>query len=79
MVKNLPAKAGDSKSWRFDPSLGDPLESEMVTCSSILAGKFHGQEGPGGLQSMRSQRVGHNRATEHAHGHKSHPAACSCC
>ena len=27
------------------PSLGweDPLEEEMATCSSILAGKFHGQ------------------------------------
>ena len=30
----------------------------MTTCSSILAGKFHGQsEAPGGLQSMGLQRV----------------------
>ena len=35
-------------------SLGweDPLEEEMVTHLSILAGKSHGQEEPGGLQFM---------------------------
>ena len=26
----------------------------------FLPGKFHGQEKPGGLQSMGSQRVGHD-------------------
>ena len=36
-----------------------PLEVGLATHSSILAGKFHGQE-PGGPQSMGSQRVGHN-------------------
>ena len=43
-------------------SLGreDPLEKEMATHSSILAGKFHGQKEPGGLQSMGLQRVGHS-------------------
>ena len=42
-------------------SLGgeDPLEKEMVTHSSILAWKIP-REKPGGLQSMGSQRVGHN-------------------
>ena len=43
-------------------SLGreDPLEEEMVTHSSILASEIPWTEEPGGLQSVRSQRVGHN-------------------
>ena len=43
-------------------SLGqeDPLEKEMATCSSILAWKILWTEEPGGLQSMGSQRVGHD-------------------
>ena len=42
-------------------SLGqeDPLEKEMATHSSILAWKIPQTEEPGGVQSMRSQRVGH--------------------
>ena len=38
----------------------DPLEKEMVTHSSILAWKISWTEEPGGLQSMVSQRVGHD-------------------
>ena len=43
-------------------SLGweDPLEKEMATHSSILAGKISWTEEPGGLQSMGLQRVGHD-------------------
>ena len=43
-------------------SLGqeDPLEKEMATHSSILAWKIPWMEEPGGLQSVGSQRVGHN-------------------
>ena len=43
-------------------SLGqeDPLEKEMATHSSILAWKIPWREEPGRLQSMGSQRVGHN-------------------
>ena len=43
-------------------SLGreDPLEEGMATHSSILAGKISGTEEPGGLQTMGSQRVGHD-------------------
>jgi len=43
-------------------SLGweDPLEKEMATHSSILAWGIPWTEGPGGLQSMQSQRVGHD-------------------
>ena len=44
------------------PSLGweDPLEKEMVTHSSTLAWKIPRTEEPGRLQSMGSQRVGHD-------------------
>ena len=43
-------------------SLGreDPLEKEMATHSSILAWKIPWTEEPGRLQSLGSQRVGHN-------------------
>ena len=46
-------------------SLGqeDPLEKEIATHSSILAGKIPWMEKPGGLQSMGSQKVGQDRAT----------------
>ena len=46
-------------------SLGreDPLEKEMATYSSILAWKIPWTEEAGRLQSMGSQRVGHNWAT----------------
>ena len=48
------------------PSLGweDPLEKEMATHSSILAWEIPWTVG---LQSMGSQRVGHNLATKHTH------------
>ena len=43
-------------------SLGqeDPLEKGMVTHASILAWEIPWTEEPGGLQSMGSQRVGHD-------------------
>ena len=49
-------------------SLGqeDPLEEEMATHSSILARIIPWTEEPGGLQSMGSQRAGHDRATDRA-------------
>ena len=60
MVKNPPANAGDGVR-----SLGreDALEKEMATHSSILAWKILWAEEPGGLQSMESKRVGHDKAT----------------
>ena len=44
------------------PFLGgdDSLEKEMVTHSSILAWRIPWTEEPGWLQSMESQRVGHD-------------------
>ena len=43
-------------------SLGreDPLEEGMATHSSILAWRIPWTEEPGGLQSIGSQRVGHD-------------------
>jgi len=43
-------------------SLGqeDPLEEDMATHSSILAWRIPWTEEPGGLQSTRSQTVGHD-------------------
>ena len=38
----------------------DPLEKEMTTHSSTLAWKIPWTEKPGRLQSMGSQRVGHD-------------------
>ena len=56
-VKRLPAMR---ETW--DCSLGweDPPEKEMATHSSTLAWKILWLEEPGRLQSMGSQRVGHN-------------------
>ena len=39
---------------------GDPLEEGMATHSNILAWRIPRTEEPGGLQSMGSQRVGHD-------------------
>ena len=65
-VKNPPANAGDAGSvpglGRFP--VGNHLEKEMVTHSSILAWKIPKAAEPGGLQSMESQRVGHNLSTK---------------
>ena len=60
MVKRL------STMWEtWVRSLGreDPLEKEMATHASSIAWKIPWMEEPGRLQSMGSQRVGHNWAT----------------
>ena len=57
MVKNLPVM------WEIQVrSLGqeDPLEKGMTPHSGILAWETQWMEEPGGLQSMGSQRVGHD-------------------
>ena len=45
----------------------DVLEKEMASHSSILAWKIPWMEEPGRLQSMGSQRVGHDWATSLSH------------
>ena len=46
-----------------------PLEKGMATHSSILAWRIPWTEEPSGLQSMGSQRVRHDGATEHPNTH----------
>ena len=56
-IKNLPAV---QETRVRSLGLEDPLEKEMATHSSILAWKISWTEQPGELQSMGSQRVGHD-------------------
>ena len=48
------------ETWVQSLSQEDPLEKEMATHSSILAWRIPWMEETGRLQSMGSQRVGHN-------------------
>ena len=60
MVRNLPAMKKPlvrALGWE------EPLEKRMVTHSSIRAWRIPWTEEYGGLQSMGSQRVGHNWVT----------------
>ena len=57
MVKRLPTMR---ETWVQSLGQEDLLEKEMATHSSTLAWKIPSMEEPGGLQSMGSQRVGHD-------------------
>ena len=57
MVNNLPAM---HETWVQSLGQEDPLEKGMATHSSILAWRIPWTEEPDGLQSMGSQRVGHD-------------------
>ena len=57
VVKNLPAT---QETWVQSLDGEDPLEEEMATHSNILAWKIAWTEEPGGLQSIKSQRVRHD-------------------
>ena len=61
MVKNLPAM---QETWVRSLGQEDPLEKGMATHSTILAWRIPWTEEPGGLQSMRSQRVRHDWTTD---------------
>ena len=56
MVKNLPMQETQVQSLDWE----DPLEKKIATHSSILAWEIPWTGESGGLQSMGSQRVGHN-------------------
>ena len=60
MVKRLSAMR---EIWVQSLGWEDPLEKEMATHSSTLAWKIPWIERSGWLQSMGSQRVGHDGAT----------------
>ena len=57
MVKHLPTM---QETWVRSLGQEDLLEKEMATHSSTLAWKIPWTEEPGRLQSMGSQRVGHD-------------------
>ena len=59
-VKNPPARQEPQKMQVQSLGQEDPLERGMATHFSILAWRIPGTEEPGGLQSMGSQRAGHN-------------------
>ena len=60
-VKHLPTMW---ETWVRSLGREDPLEKEMATHSSILAWEIPWTEETGKLQSMGSQRVGHDLATK---------------
>ena len=57
MVKHLPTM---QDTWLQPLDWEDLLEKEMATHSSILAWKIPWTEEPGRLESLGSQRVGHD-------------------
>ena len=57
MVKNLPVR---QETWVGSLGWEDPLEKEVATHSGILVWRIPWTEGPGGLQFMGLQRVGHD-------------------
>ena len=60
MVKNLPEM---QETWVWSLGWEDPLENGMATHSSIQAWRIPWTEDPGRLQSMGSQRAGHDWVT----------------
>ena len=62
VVKKSPANAGDNQVPSLDWE--DPLEEGMATHSNILAWRIPWTEESGGLQSVGSQRAGHDRVAE---------------
>ena len=61
MIKSLPTmRETQQEIWVQSLGEEDALEKEMATHSSILAGKIPWTEEPVGLQSMGSQRGGHD-------------------
>ena len=56
-LKHLPAMR---ETWVLSLGREDPLEKEMATHSIILAWRIPWMEEPDGLQSVGSQRVGHD-------------------
>ena len=60
MVKKPPVNAGDLKDVGTIPGWGRSPEEGMAIHSNILAWKISWAEQPGGIESIGSQRVGHD-------------------
>ena len=66
VVKTLPANAGNAGDAGSISAWEGPLEEEMTTHSSILAGKFHGQRS---LADYSSCSCKESDMTEHTLAH----------
>ena len=66
-VRNLPEM---QVTWVQSLGREGPLEKGMATPSSILTWRIPWMEEPGGLQSVQSQRIGHNRVMNTLQGKK---------
>ena len=60
MVQTVKRLSTMPETWVRSLGWEDPLEKEMATYSSILAWKIPWTEEPNRLQSMGSQRAGHD-------------------
>ena len=60
VVKNPPANTGDIRDMGSVPGSEDPIEEGMAAHCSILAWRIPWTKGLGRLQSIVSQRIGHN-------------------
>ena len=60
MAQRLKRLPGMQETWVRSLGWEDALEKEMPTHSSTLAWRIPWREEPGRLQSMGSQRVGHD-------------------
>ena len=60
MAQRLKRLLGMLETWVRSLGREDPLEKEMATHSTTLSWRIPWREEPGRLQSMGSQRVGHD-------------------
>ena len=66
VAQNLPVM---QETWVQSLGWEDLLEKGMATHSRILVWRIPWTEEPGGLQSVGSQRVGHDSVTDIQHTH----------
>ena len=71
-IKNPPSMQETQEKQVWSLGQEDSLKKEMATHYSTLAWKIPWTEEPGGLPSMRSERVTRNWATEHACTSRTH-------
>ena len=74
-VKNSPSVW---ETWVQSLGWEDSLEEGMATHSSIIAWRIPMDREPGGIQSMESQRVGHDWLTKHLSTESVMPSTISC-
>ena len=61
----MPVQETQQELWVRSLGQEDPLEEEMAAHSSIFVWRTPWTEEPGRLQSMGSQRLGHDLVTEY--------------